>query len=46
MIKYFSLDEDIISKIEGTEYVCPERWKKSEVKHLKSRIKSKGKGEK
>ncbi len=38
-IKYVSLNDDIISKIEGTEYVCPEKWKKTDIKNRK--VKSK-----
>lgn len=27
-IKYFTFDDDLLAKIEGTEYVCPEKWNK------------------
>lgn len=38
-IKYVSMNDDIISKIENTEYVCPEKWKKSDIKNNKAKNK-------
>ena len=32
MIKYFTLDNGLLEKIEKTEYVYPDKWKKSEQK--------------
>ena len=39
-IKYFSLDSDLLSRVEGTEYVCPEKWKKADQKQHKFRAKA------
>ena len=38
-IKYFNLKDDLLSKIENTEYVAPEKWKKTDQKTNKFKSK-------
>jgi hypothetical protein len=41
VLKYFTLENEAIKKIEGTEYRPPENWKKSNNKNNKRFAKTK-----